>query len=140
MTAEPSITLPAAPAAPPPFAASRTFPARADQVSQVRRFLAALLRPGPAAGDALLCASELAANAVLYSRSGRTGGEFSVRVSVVGHRLRVEVTDEGGPWAQRSGENSDSGRGLVIVGHLASRWDTSGDDTSRTVWFEIDEI
>jgi len=50
-------------------------------------------------------------------------------------RVRVEVEDEGGPWGPGGGQNGQSGRGLAIVGQLASRW---GRDDRRTVWFEID--
>jgi hypothetical protein len=44
----------------------RTFHGRADQVGQVRRELARYLAGCPAADDAVLIASELAANSVLF--------------------------------------------------------------------------
>ena len=85
-----------------------------------------------------MCLSELATNAVLHSRSGRPGGTFWVRACVDGGRVRVEVEDEGGAWEPARGGNGQSGRGLVIVSNLASRWGRDGGGARRIVWFEID--
>ncbi len=122
-----------------PVTWARDFPATADQVAQARRFLAGLLAGCPAAADAVLCLSELAANAVLHSRSARPGGRFTVRVSRAAGWLRVGVTDGGGPWAARpaSGPN---GRGLLIVRSLAGVvriGDPGADSPGRTVTFEM---
>jgi serine/threonine-protein kinase RsbW len=119
---------------------SRTFPATPDQVPQARRFLASLLDGSPAAGEALLCLSELVTNSIQHSRSARPGGRFTVRVTRTPGRLRVEVTDEGGPWEPRPcGEVH--GRGLQIVRALAARLRISDPHTgspARTVTFEMD--
>jgi two-component sensor histidine kinase len=87
-----------------------------------------------------LCVSELATNAVLHSNSGQPGGSFIVRAAVHGDgRLRIEVTDQGGPWAPRPDHDAGHGRGLLIVGRLAANWGITGDGlTSRTAWFELD--
>jgi hypothetical protein len=50
----------------------------------------------------------------------------------------VEVEDEGGPWRPGGGQNGQSGRGLAIVGQLASRWGRDDCGDPRTVWFEIE--
>src|SRR5262249_58602925 len=94
-------------AAPP--ASGRVFPGAAVQVREARRFLAGVLDGCPAGDDALLCASELATNAVLYSRSGRPGGRFAVRSAVRAGRVRVAVEGEGGQW--RAGGGPDGGKG-----------------------------
>ena len=52
--------------------------------------------------------------------------------------MRVEVTDEGGPWGHERDGDGQSGRGLLIVGELASRWGRDDGGAGRTVWFEID--
>jgi anti-sigma regulatory factor (Ser/Thr protein kinase) len=127
---------PPAPAAPP--VTGRVFPGEAGQVREARRFLAGVLDGAPAADDALLCASELATNAVLHSRSARPGGRFAVRAAVRAGSVRVEVEDEGGPWRPDAGADGQSGRGLLIVGQLASRWGRDDAGAGRTVWFEID--
>jgi serine/threonine-protein kinase RsbW len=127
---------PPATAAPP--AIGRVFSGAAGQVREARRFLAGVLDGCLAGDDALLCVSELATNAVLHSRSGRPGGRFTVRTAVRAGRVRVEVEDEGGPWRPAGAEHGQSGRGLAIVGEVASRWGRDDGDAGRTVWFEID--
>jgi serine/threonine-protein kinase RsbW len=128
-------------AATPVITWARAFPAVPAQVAEARRFLAGLLDAGPAADDAVLCLSELAANAIVHSRSREPGGSFSVRVQVDEQRLRVEVGDQGGPWHSPARATADEpgGRGLLIVGRLASRWGCEGHSrTGWTVWFERD--
>jgi serine/threonine-protein kinase RsbW len=125
-----------APAEPQPTTWSDTFPATPERVREARQFLAGVLGGCPAADDALLCLSELAANAVLHSRSRRPGGKFAVHVSVRPGTLRVEVEDEGGPWRQCDNQDGEAGRGLMIVAALARDCGQDGDDTRRVTWFE----
>ena len=122
-----------------PLAWSRAFPASPEQVREARQFLAGVLDGGPAAGDAVLCLSELVTNATVHSRSHEPGGHFTVRAAIRGGRLRVEVHDEGGPWTQpMRSRDGQHGRGLLIVGQLAGDWGRSGDSaTGWTVWFTL---
>jgi anti-sigma regulatory factor (Ser/Thr protein kinase) len=123
----------------PPLAWSRTYPGRADHVGEARRFLASVLDDWPSAYDAILCLSELAANAVTHSNSREPGGQFTIRASVRHrNRVRVEVEDQGGPWINPACTDGQHGRGLFIVSQLASDWGISGDGRGGwTVWFEI---
>ena len=134
----------------PSAVCTRSYPGRADQVPQVRAFLARLLDGCPAAGDVVLMADELAANAVLHSHSGEPGGMFTVRVEVCdGIWVHVGVQDEGGQTAPRlraggcgSGSGSDDassegGQGLRIVSALSEAWGVTGDVITRTVWFRL---
>jgi anti-sigma regulatory factor (Ser/Thr protein kinase) len=118
---------------------SRDFPALPEQAREARRFLASLLDGHPAAGDAVLCLSELVTNSCLHSRSRQPGGQFTVRVQTCGPRLRVEVSDQGGPWATPTKDDQDqNGRGLQIVGQLTRTWGRTGNpSTGWTTWFEI---
>jgi serine/threonine-protein kinase RsbW len=101
-------------------------------IRQVRSDLHDVLADCPVADDVLLCASELATNAVRHSRSGLPGGTFTVQVAVVpGSRVRIEVRDEGGWWAPALA-NSDRRHGFDIVGALAADWAIEGDDGGRT--------
>ena len=83
-----------------PLAWSRAFPATREQVREARQFLAGVLDGGPAAGDAVLCLSEIVTNAIMHSRSGEPGGHFAVTAAIRGDQLQVDVRDEGGPWTQ----------------------------------------
>ncbi|MEV7012016.1 ATP-binding protein [Streptosporangium sp. NPDC051022] len=74
----------------------RTFPGRPETIAQVRRFVAEVLTGCPRAEDAVLCASELAINALMHTASGYEGGQFTVRLRVCGQvRVHLEVTDQG---------------------------------------------
>ena len=120
-----------------PLAWSRAFPATPEQAREARRFLARILDGRPAADDAILCLSEMAANATIHSNSCRPGGYFTVRAEMRGDRLRVEVHDEGGPWTVPPPDGVQHGHGLHIISQLAHAWGISGDsDTGWTVWFE----
>jgi len=123
---------------------ARTFPAVPAQVREARRFLAGLLagqlNPGPATDDAVLCLSELASNAVVHSRSGQPGGQFTVRIRLHGPDLRVEVADAGGPWGSPT-PNDQHGRGLTAVSAIARAWGViDGTSGGRVVWFELPTV
>ena len=86
--------------------------------------------------------AELAANAALHGRV--PGRDFRLTlIATAGPTLRIEVTDaraERLPVAARPGDSSaESGRGLLLVDALATRWGvTSGPDPCcKTVWAEI---
>jgi anti-sigma regulatory factor (Ser/Thr protein kinase) len=113
---------------------SKTFPARTDQVGQARRFLAGLLGDRDGATGAITCMSELAANACLHSVSSRPGGTFTVHVLISEDDLRIEVSDEGGPWKPGDGED-EWPHGLAIVAALATESGVTGDEKGgRTAW------
>jgi serine/threonine-protein kinase RsbW len=119
------------------YTCTRSFRATADQVGEARRFLAQILGDCPLTVDAVACLSELAANSVRHSSSRRPGGCFTVRASLRPAGLRVEVEDEGGPWGHRQEPGDECGRGFVIVGALASDWSITGNESTRTIWFEL---
>ena len=123
-----------------PLAWARAFPATPVQVREARRFLASALDGRPAADDAVLCLSEMVTNATVHSRSREPGGHFTVRAGIHGGLLRVEVQDDGGPWARPvRRRDSQHGRGLLIVAALAHDWGRDGDGTTGwIVWFEMD--
>jgi serine/threonine-protein kinase RsbW len=121
---------------PGPGGATRVFAGRPDQISAVRAFARQALGGGPATDDAVLICSELATNAVRHSRSGRPGGQFTVRIDTQGEdHTWIEVHDQGGPWTVR--DDSPGGRGLAIVARLASPWDIRGDDAQRVICAQL---
>jgi serine/threonine-protein kinase RsbW len=118
----------------------RVFPGDTGQLAVVRRYVRSCLsRPGPAE-DAVLLTTELAANAIKHTASGR-GGTFEVVVCQHPATTRISVTDGGAPGAPAAALPTDlslSGRGLGIVRALARDWGYHGGPLGRTVWFELD--
>lgn len=117
----------------------RGFAGNLSDVAGVRRFLRQVLDGSPAAGDAVMCGSELAANAVLHSRSGRPGGTFTVACERHRGHVRIDVADQGGPWPDRPAARSgESWHGLDIVRGLSAATGVAGDEAGRVVWCRID--
>lgn len=121
-----------------------TIVGHAENVRQARRFIAGLLgQDWPRLDDVLTLASEITANAVRHTASGK-GGHFEVTVATctAKNRVRIEVAGQGGPSEPWPREVDDEdlltcGRGLKIVDMLADQWGHDGDTRSRVVWFEI---
>lgn len=136
----PPVLAPAAwPPAVWPVSHQRTFPGSPDAVGRARGFLAGVLAGSPVADAAELVVGELGANAVLHSRSRLPGGVFVVRTEIAADRVRLEVTDLGGPWVRSAGGAAadEHGRGLEIVSQLASLWGVATGPRGRTVWCEF---
>jgi serine/threonine-protein kinase RsbW len=55
-----------------------TYKGKPDQARAVRADLRKLLGDSPIADDLILCADELAANAILHTRSGLRGATFTL--------------------------------------------------------------
>lgn len=85
----------------------------------------------------MLVASELVNNAIRHGE-----GRVTVRFWPRPDGLRMEVTDSGprGPEPTRPDADDESGRGLLIVDALASRWGSEPVEAGpgKTVWFELD--
>jgi anti-sigma regulatory factor (Ser/Thr protein kinase) len=114
-----------------------TFPGRADQLSQVRREIATYLEDCPATADVVLIADELAANAIMHSRS--RGSTFTIRCHASPGQVRIEVDDLGGPWRQQRNPG-DRPHGLDIIRALTGpdQWGTQVTGTGgRTVWARL---
>jgi len=119
-------------------ALTATYPGDAQHIRAVRADLRKVLDDSPRADDAILCASELAANAALHSHSRLSGGTFTVQAIITpGRYTRIEVRDDGGPWNQAM---VDPARhyGLDIVRAVADEWGIGGDHASRKIWARFD--
>jgi anti-sigma regulatory factor (Ser/Thr protein kinase) len=84
----------------------------------------------------VLIASELAANAIMHTRS--RGGSFTVCCQLSPRAARIEAEDLGGPWRQRT--PGDRPHGLDIIQALTGPdgWGTQVTGTGgRIVWAEL---
>jgi anti-sigma regulatory factor (Ser/Thr protein kinase) len=108
-------------------------------VSAARRFLRRALTAieGGPAGDLVhmlvMAANELATNAVLHART-----EFTVRVLIDAHRVRVEVSDGNTRMPQPclAPTHATSGRGLAIVDSTGLQWGAERHARGKTVWVQ----
>lgn len=89
--------------------------------------------------------SELAANSVTHGRV--PGRDFELRLVLSPGRrtLRIEVSDTRSealpvPAAQPPGPDAESGRGLLLVQALATRWGVRERAVGKTVWAEIPSV
>ncbi|QNP71439.1 ATP-binding protein [Streptomyces roseirectus] len=94
-----------------------------------------------AALTAALLTSELCTNAILHGKL--PGRLYRVETSLVARTLRIAVTDPKGesvPAAEPHvpAPDTTSGRGLLIVQRLASRWSVEKLTVGKTVWAELD--
>jgi anti-sigma regulatory factor (Ser/Thr protein kinase) len=124
-----------------PLMFRRSYPGAKEQVRQVRADLAAIAAGCPLADDLVLLGSELVTNAIMHSKSGQPGGEFTVRAQVrPGSYAWLEVEDQGGPWIEHEADE-EHGHGLDLVKALAGgKWDIEPGKApgTRTVWVWLD--
>ncbi|MFI6454066.1 ATP-binding protein [Streptosporangium amethystogenes] len=124
-----------------PYSAWRkVFPGRVASVPEARDLPAGRVA-APLLDDVLLLLSELAANAVAHSDSGRTAdGRLAVYLART-TMVHVEVTDDGSvtsaPAVRVPETDGDGGRGLWLVDLLAAEWGSHRDGAGRSVWFQI---
>jgi anti-sigma regulatory factor (Ser/Thr protein kinase) len=115
---------------------SQTFSGNRDQVREARRFARTHLPNHP---DAELIASELATNAIIYTRTGQPGGAFTATIAArPDGTAYLEITDQGGPttFGPRTC-TTEGGRGLHLITALTTTWGIKGDHTGRTIWAEL---
>ena len=123
---------------------SRVYPGDLAQAALVRADLAADLHrlaglPVETSENIVLCVSEMFANACDHSRSGQDAEgrvirtlhmptATSIQVAIVDDGSRADATTDAVPETpQRTGEewaHAERGRGLLLIGHLATRWGT----------------
>jgi len=123
----------------------RRLPGVLESAHAARDFIRAVLAgAAPAvADDAELCVSELVANAVAYTRSGRPGGWVTVAVQAGPGAVLVRVRDQGSHGGPALASDvlslAEHGRGLRIVAALADEWGSHPDGAGRVTWFRLEE-
>ena len=115
----------------------RTYPGCKDHLHVVRADLRGLLSHCPMADDVIHLASELGANAIVHSDSGKNG-TFTLRLQdFPGDYLYAEVEDQGSDWRGDFG-SAEQPHGLYIVREIAGICGVDRGDRIRIVWFTID--
>lgn len=86
-----------------------------------------------------LIASELVTNAMLHAGAPR-GREIGVTLVLSPDCVRLEVRDAGDtlPAVREPSNDDQHGRGLIMVGLLADRWNVITQVVGKTVFAEID--
>ncbi|WP_344458058.1 ATP-binding protein [Actinocorallia aurantiaca] len=118
----------------------RVFSGTLDQLAEVRRFVRLVADGHEAVYLAELVACELAANAVLHTRSGRPGGWFAVEAGFGPDEVRVAVSDLGSgrePEARPADIEAVSGRGLWMVELMSLEWGSEPTEAGRRVWASL---
>lgn len=93
--------------------------AAAEARAEVVRFCAAARYDGAVLDDARLVASELATNAVLHGQP-----PIGITVSADSDVLTIEVMDASAAPVRAGSADDESGRGLAIVGAVATTWES----------------
>jgi two-component sensor histidine kinase len=100
-----------------------------------------LLGPShPCRDIAVLLASEMVTNSLLYGGSAGPGEAVMVAVAAWAAGVRVEVTGrkaDGVPVLRRSDDEAEGSRGLRLVEELAARWGYERGGGQATMWFEL---
>ncbi|MDO0934460.1 ATP-binding protein [Streptomyces sp. DG2A-72] len=118
-----------------------TCPGLPEEVSRARRWTRDILRDSPLAEDAELIVSELSANAILHTASGRDCGTFHLALAVSAQVIALSVTDDGGtgtpPKVEHEDQEAEHGRGLGMVSVIAHRVVVHDSNGGHTVTAEL---
>jgi serine/threonine-protein kinase RsbW len=124
-----------------PISYTGTYPGRADQLTHMRAVIAKELAACPVADEAILVASEIAANAIMHTRSGAPSGEFTVRVwaDVSAPYVTIQVQDQGGTWRMKPRGDDDRPHGFDLLDGLCGPegWGIQTQPPGRIVWARL---
>lgn len=137
----PTVTLADEPLPAGAAAAFHEVPPELGAVAAARRFLRQTLESWTVEGDttdaAVLCLSEVVTNALIHTHTG-----CAVRVLLDRGVLTTTVRDGGTSYARSVQPIEDPlrvhGRGLELVGAVATRWGSELDSVGTTVWFVLE--
>jgi anti-sigma regulatory factor (Ser/Thr protein kinase) len=121
-------------------AAGIVLPGGPESVREARAVVRRMLGRGhPAVEAAAVCVSELATNAIAYTRSGLPGGTFAVTVRAGPGGVLIRVRDDGTRGLPASARQApgEHGRGLRIVAALSEAWGVEPAGRGRATWCRI---
>jgi serine/threonine-protein kinase RsbW len=107
-----------------PCTFTREYPGIPQSVGDTRRFAAAVLGGCPAADAAVLAVSELATNAIRWSRSGSLDGTYVLKAVITPITSAVVYVADLGGHGHTAGRDFDEGggQGLRLVAAAAAAW------------------
>ena len=87
----------------------------------------------------VLLVSELVSNAVLHGGPHLPEATVGLAIAVADDQVRIEVEDAGVniPVVGDGALDRLTGRGLLLVQSLATRWGCESSDAGKVVWVEI---
>lgn len=116
----------------------QSFPGTRDQIRLMRAAIGPLLADCPMADDVTLLMSELGANAVRHSGSGRDGGIFTARlVDLPGEYVLGVIEDGGSDWDGNLPRSARDASGLHLALALSADCGVYGGTRKRGVWFRM---
>jgi hypothetical protein len=119
-----------------PLKCAGSFRGRLDQVGHARAFISAFMGGCAATDDAMLLISELCANAVMHTSSGKPGGIFTVRAVLADHCMCAEVEDQGSTWDGRL-DDARCPHGLFLLRQVAADCGTLRGAEGWITWFTL---
>ena len=124
-----------------PDAVETVLPGAPRSASEARALVRSELGASTLTEAAVLAMSELATNAIAYSRRGLPGGTFGVTVQRVTDGVVIRVRDGGARTAAKLADpepGAEHGRGLLIVAALAADWGTEAVAMGQVTWCRIE--
>jgi Signal transduction histidine kinase regulating citrate/malate metabolism len=122
----------------------KIFPGTAEHVGDARRLTGVFLDDTPYADDAAWIVGELAANAVLHTRSGEPGGQYVLELRRTRRIARLTVCDLGGGGRPSFAPTvpglpyAEHGYGLRTIAQLAARTGFRGNPAfGHAVWADL---
>jgi serine/threonine-protein kinase RsbW len=122
----------------------KVFPGTTDRVTDARRLAGLFLDDTPYADDAAWIVGELAANAVLHSKSGEPGGQYVLELRRTRRIARLTVCDLGGGGRPTFATTppglpyAEHGYGLRTIAQLAARAGLRGSPAfGHAVWADL---
>ena len=119
------------------YRASTTLPAVPTAPAAARAFARDAVEKGRATvhvDDLALVVSELVTNAVIHG-----SGDVTLELTMDEGAVRVEVHDDspGTVGAIERPPQAESGRGLLLVSRVATRWGTRSEGAGKVVWADL---
>lgn len=123
----------------PQVAADEELPPDATSASRARRLLRAALEGNET--EEILDAAQLAISEIVTNALVHAGTPMRLRILLADRRVRVELTDGSSrlPSQRDFGPTSPTGRGLLLVEELVTRWGAHPTEGGKVVWFEISD-